>query len=419
MRALYFVLAAGVLASGAAGAAPDVAPAPAKLSYLKKIDEVEARIGAPAVFARIEAMKPDEQAAFALANRADFDRLRGVRSLAGDATGAAQASVWFDVADGGPARYAAVKTGELDSLVAEDAIRAIVRQARERRIVILNEAHHVPLHRVFAARLASELRKIGYTYLAAEAFAENVPPHPATPAQVGGYYVAEPMYAAFVRSAMRDGWTFVGYDHHPKDAPAAERSRLREIGAARNLVEKIFARDPAAKVFMYVGYGHAQKDFRAGGVNMVAYLLKEATGIDPLTVDQSVMYGRGDARVDLPQYRAAMARFAPSRAIVLKSSAGGHAVQGGLPGFDMQVFHPDETAHGAHGRPLWMERQAGLAPQPVPVHLLPASGRRLVQAFHAADGAWAVPADQVMVEAGKPAPSFMLPEGAFRFGYEE
>lgn len=416
MRNLHRLLAFGLLACQPAAAAPEAMPA--VFPYLKNIAEAEARIGEPAVFARIEAMKPDEQAAFARANRAQFDFLRQMRSMSGDASGAAQASVWFDIA-GGMAQSLPARKGELDALAAEDALQAIVREARTRRIVILNEAHHIPLHRVFAARLASELRKIGYTYLAAETFQEDLLSQPASPAQVKGYYVHEPMYAAFVRSAIRDGWTFVGYDHRPPNAPAAERTRLREIGAARNLVEKIFARDPEAKVFMYVGYGHAQKDVRANGNHMVAYLLKEATGIDPLTVDQSAMHGRGDARVDLPQYRAAMARFAPSRPIVLKKLAGGYAVQGGLPGFDLQVFHPDETAHGAHGRPLWMERQAGLAPQPVPARLLPASGRRLVQAFHAADGAGAVPADQVMVEAGKPAPSFMLPEGTFRFGYEE
>lgn len=66
-----------------------------------------------------------------------------------------------------------------------------------------------------------------------------------------------------------------------------------------------------------------------------------------------------------------------------------------------------------------MERQAGLKPHPVPAGLLPASGRRLIQAFHAGDGEGAVPVDQVMVEAGTPAASLMLPEGQFRFGYEE
>ena len=152
----------------------------------------------------------------------------------------------------------------------------------------------------------------------------------------------------------------------------------------------------------------------------MASLLRETLGIEPLTIEQSMMYGRGDIRTEHPQHRAAMQRFAPSKPIVLKAAAGGYAVIGVKPGsYDMQVYHPDETALTKEGRPLWMERQAGLKPRPVPASLIPASGRRLVQAFHAEDGAGAVPADQVMVEAGKPAPAFMLPEGQFRFAYEE
>lgn len=322
-RMLPLLFASLFICPSTGAATPGAAAAPAKFSYLSRINESESRIGAPAVFARLEGMKPEEQVAFARAHRADFDRLRNMRSLAGDATGAAQASVWFDIADGALSRHAAVKSGELDAVAPDDAVQAIVREARNRRIVILNEAHHVPLHRVFASRLASELRKIGYTYLAAETFSPGVPAHPAAPWQVDGFYVKEPMYASFVRSAMRDGWTFVAYDHAPIEASTpAERSRLREVGAARNLVERIFSRDPEAKVFMYVGYGHAQEMPKASpnGFTTVATVLKESTGLDPLTVDQASMYGRGDVRVDLPRYRAAMQRFAPGKPIVFKTA---------------------------------------------------------------------------------------------------
>jgi len=60
----------------------------------------------------------------------------------------------------------------IEDAIAEDAIAAIVREAKNRQVVILNEAHHVPLHRAFAMKLARELRKIGYEYLACEAFQE-------------------------------------------------------------------------------------------------------------------------------------------------------------------------------------------------------------------------------------------------------
>ncbi|SFD61719.1 hypothetical protein [Massilia yuzhufengensis] len=275
---------------------------------------------------------------------------------------------------------------------------------------------------MFAARLARELRKIGFTYLACETFDEHLSARPAAITGDMGFYSREPMYAGFLRSALRDGWTFVGYDTHAEAATQLERNRLREVGAARNIMDKVFAGDPKAKVFVYVGYGHAmkQKEANGDGWKSLATLLREGQGSEPLTIDQATMVARGDARVDHPQYRATMRRLAPAQPIVLKAAAGGYAVLAGVPGgYDMQVFHPDETALNKDGRPLWMERQAGLRPHPVPLTLLPASGRRLVQAYHIEDGDQAVPADQVLVEAGKPAPAFMLPNGQFRYGHEE
>jgi len=388
--------------------------------YLKRLERAENASGAPGVFAQLDTLAPEARAVVLDEREGALDMLRNMRSLAGDASGAAQASMWFDIARDMQAQYARSTGLALDAASAEDALAAIVREAKIRQIVILNEAHHVPFHRVFAARLARELRKIGYEYLAAEAFTLEMPLHPAAVDRNMGFYVNEPMYGAFVRSAIRDGWSFVGYDHDASGANPNERERLREIGAARNLVERIFAKNPKAKVFMYVGYGHADKgrEARKDGWMSVATLLREQLGIEPLTIEQTYMYGRGDARVEHPAYRDAMRRFAPKLPVVLRTPAGGYAMASVRPGsYDMQVFHPDETMHGKEGRPLWMQTQAGLAPQPVPASLLPAQGRRLIQAFHVEDGPNATPLDMVMVEAGKPAPPLMLPPGRFRFGF--
>lgn len=55
-----------------------------------------------------------------------------------------------------------------------DAIAGIVEAARDRQIVILNEAHHVARHRAFALLLARELRTLGFEYLACETFSSTV-----------------------------------------------------------------------------------------------------------------------------------------------------------------------------------------------------------------------------------------------------
>lgn len=395
---------------------------PLRFDYLKLLKEAEAQAGAPGIFMTLEAMPENERGEFLKTKIGALDGLMTMQALSEDATGAARTSVWRDIAVSTPGKYARNKQTLPDAATAQDALEAIVHEARSRQVVILNEAHHIPFHRVFAGKLAHELRKIGFDYLAAEAFVPDMPTHPAAVSQDMGFYVSEPMYGAFVRGALRDGWSFVGYDANPDAATPAEALRLREIGALGNLMTAVFAKNPKAKVFIYVGYGHAmkQREADAEGWKSIATLLRESLGIDPLTIDQALMYGRGDARVDNPLYRKAVQRFAPARPMVLKSPAGGYVVSGVAPGsYDMQVFHPDETMHSTSGRPLWMERQAGLAPHPVPANILPAQGRRLVQAFYREDGPSAVPADMVLVEAGKPAPALMLPQGQFRFSYEE
>jgi len=55
----------------------------------------------------------------------------------------------------------------------------------------------------------------------------------------------------------------------------------------------------------------------------------------------------------------------------------------------------------------------------VPAHLLPSRGRRVLKATPAAAPADAVPTDIILVEAGKPVPSFILTKEKYRFAYED
>jgi hypothetical protein len=50
---------------------------------------------------------------------------------------------------------------------------------------------------------------------------------------------------------------------------------------------------------------------------------------------------------------------------------------------------------------------------------LPKSGRRLVQAFWERESDGAIAVDQMIVHADRDIPMFMLPEGRYRFAFEE
>jgi sugar phosphate isomerase/epimerase len=304
----------------------------------------------------------------------------------------------------------------------EDAIAAILREASTRQIVILNEAHHVPMHRAFAMRLARGLRKLGFEYLACEAFSRGTDPNAGVVDRASGAYLQDPVFAEFIREARRDGWKLLAYEAELDPAvEGVERMRRREQGQARNLVEQLLARQPGAKLFIHVGYGHGLKEpapLASGGTMLwMAGELKQRVGIDPLSVDQSWLHAHPEPSREIAGYRSALARQQGAEPFVLRKHDGSARLLNLQPGMvDLQVIHPPHAL--THGRPAWLAAWAQRRPFRVPDAWLPASGRRLIYAVHKEHPAHAVPADIVIVEAGKPAPALMLPAGEFRFEFE-
>ena len=342
------------------------------------------------------------------------------RSFTGDADGAMEA---FDQQHVVIRRKAGVFADDLDRLAAasaDDALEAIVREARKHRIVILNEAHHVPLHRAFAMRLARELRSIGYTWLAAETF-EKTPFEKGYLALSDGYYSREPVFGNFLRDAAANGWKMAQYEpwDHVDGETLDQQYERREVGQARNLVERVFAKDPSARLFIYVGYGHAAEMPRVGngiGTAMMAAQLKHLTGLDPLTVDQVAMTAHVKPEAEHAMYRKAVERESRKAPFVLRSAAGGYEVFGDYRHeVDMQVVHPRYGRDGKTGRPAWMETLAGFRAASVPSGLQPLEGAHLLYAHLKGQPADSVPADIVRLEAGKPAPQFMLPPGEYTY----
>lgn len=358
--------------------------------------------------------------------------LATTRTFAGDTEGAIAAhdAGWPNAS---VARVSDADLARIDESTAEDALQAIVAAARTRQIVILNEAHHVSINRAFAMRLARELRKLGFEYLACETFTPMAtaganaplvtPVDNSYPSTRTGFYSRDPHFGQFLREAIGDRWKFVAYEFPTTDTSISmvERIRAREEGQANNLVERIFRNDPKAKVFIYVGYAHAAKvglPFDAGEELWMAARLKAKTGIDPLTIDQSAFYPRPDRMHTPGRYSAAVARHKLTTPFVMREKSGAPLVFGYPPGaFDFQVVFPDYAAQGS--ATSWRESLADRRPVAIPKTLLPSSGRRLIYAFHENEPGDAVPADVVLVDAGKPVPTFMLPKGTFRYQFEE
>ncbi|MGB5939574.1 MAG: hypothetical protein WBG81_09105 [Rhodanobacter sp.] len=168
---------------------------------------------------------------------------------------------------------------------AADAVDVIARQAADRRIVLINEAHHDAHTRQLTLALLPRLRALGFDYFAAEALLDKDASlmkrgYPIRTS--GSEYLREPSYGEIVRTAIKLGFKVVSYDMDSRS------TQEREAGQARNLYRKVFAKDPDARLFVHAGYAHIDKaKGRLGNTVPMAMQLQQLTGIEPLSIDQT------------------------------------------------------------------------------------------------------------------------------------
>jgi hypothetical protein len=207
-----------------------------------------------------------------------------------------------------------------------------------------------------------------------------------------------------VRNALTLGYRPIGYEQ-----TQLQQTIDREQAQADNLMAYLRAH-PTAKLLIHVGHGHVLE----GGATkpeyaMMAQRLKQMSGIDPLTIDQTTLSElAANAR---PALRVAQSRMNGKAAVFLEH--GQPLILGRVADrVDLQVIHP--ARRHAQGRPAWRASLGG-RPRAIPPALLPKQGTRLIQAFAADAPEDAVPLDQVLVIAGKPVPVLMVPDGPIRF----
>ena len=232
-----------------------------------------------------------------------------------------------------------------------DALDVITRLAANRRIVMVNEAHHNAHTRVLTLALLPRLRALGFTHFAAEALGNNDPDlmRRGYPIHASGTeYLQEPLYGEIVREAIRLGFVIVPYDGI-SSAPQA-----RDTEQAENLYRKVFEKDPAARLFVEAGYAHIDKARgRLGNVAPMAMQLAKLSGFDPLTIDQTQFLETGWNNDD--DYHRLIHRFPTRSPEVLIDRASGKPWSAQPMLYDLNVILPpalnvktfgDETRSG-------------------------------------------------------------------------
>lgn len=291
-------------------------------------------------------------------------------------------------------------------LISRPALEAIYEAAAGARLVILNEAHHVPGHRHFLLEVLKTLRPLGYRALAAEAFY----PHQSEPmAKIEdyregepflhqyGFYTKDPVFSETLRQAVALGYRLFSYEQSegqqsPEGADRRTRISTREAAQAANALRVIRNLEADEGIVLYCGYEHVTESAR-GTVRWMADLLAESSGLQPVTIDQSSSWSPALNPARDPNVAMVMSTLAPVRPVVVHDRKGpaspwyrGHV--------DLAVYHP---AYGrVQGRPEWWANDPSR--NATPISFVASEEITLIQAYPMREGAAGTPADHALAE---------------------
>jgi len=231
----------------------------------------------------------------------------------------------------------------------KEAVDAISELAKGRKAVFFNEAHNVPLTRTITLEMLPRLRAEGYNYFALETVyaSDTGLQQRGYPIAASGFYTMEPICAELVRTALGLGFKVIGYESEKEG-----NGDVREYDQAKNIYERVFKQDPNARLVVNAGYAHIQENGRFLGGQSMAQHFRRVSGIDPLTVEQTMLIKHPIGTENHPYYHAVVDALKPAQPIVFED-------RDGKPwslkpkAYDVSVFFPVEQMRD--DRPTWLD----------------------------------------------------------------
>ena len=224
----------------------------------------------------------------------------------------------------------------------KSAINYILKRADTVQVIIINEAHHQPMHRVFTTELLEQLYAKGYKYFGLETLqkSDDQINQRKYPVYSSGTYSLEPQFGNLIRSALKIGYTLFAYE---SDGNGKER----EIGQARNIENQI-KKDPTSKYLIHCGFAHAAEgEYKSWGRAM-AGRLREFTNINPLTINQTEFTERSTDSFSNPIFRTLELS---ESSVFVDDSDKSFKHEENPDWFDIMIFHPKTKME--NGRPNW------------------------------------------------------------------
>lgn len=294
------------------------------------------------------------------------------------------------------------------------AVRAIAAAAQAHRIVMLNEAHHKPAHRVFTRSLLKALYDKGYAYIGLETLANindsiklkfgdgqslQQRGYPLN-SMLSGIYTSEPQMSNLIREAIAIGYTVFAYEQTGAEREQKQAEQIAEILAA----------DPTAKIVIHCGWYHLLEQEHKGKRWMASYL-KAYTGLDPLTIYQDILVERY-ASQESPFYQLIQS----DDVLVFKNEEG--AFYNGFSDnqfFDILLYHP--RTKFIKNRPSWLVNYPGI--QLFDVQGLDVAYPCLIKAYNTAEPSEAMPIDIIEKDYKNDPTALCLPKGAYRLEVQD
>jgi len=183
-----------------------------------------------------------------------------------------------------------VRANKNDQVHFMPAIPYIINAAQDKQVVMINEDHNTPKHRLLTYNLLEDFYSLGYRYLAVEALENDSSIVSLGYPQIkSGFYTAEPNMGNLLKKAIKLGFKLVSYESKDTTRYNGKSEtyldNIREVNQARNLND-ILKKDPKAKIIVHAGHGHIWE--KGGNIIFMAEYFKLLSGINPLTINQSI-----------------------------------------------------------------------------------------------------------------------------------
>jgi hypothetical protein len=224
------------------------------------------------------------------------------------------------------------------------AKKIILDSAKSKKVIMLNEAHHLTPHRIFTLDLLLDLKKLGFTHLGVEAIglheSNSLLTQRGYPTLMSGFYLKDPHFANMIRIAIKLGYKVFRYD-----TSSGGNIKFREYNQALNIAN-VIKQDTNARIIVHAGWGHIREDTASHG-GVMAYQFKKMTGIDPFTINQASMNEESTPDFENDIYKQFAEIKSPSVLMNKKTNNLYTNIK-----YDCILFHP--RTHYTSNRPSWL-----------------------------------------------------------------